>query len=183
MRAAGVDVVDARVRRIVTGDDGHVAAVELAGGRRIDADAVAVSTRFRVRAEPFASLGLTPSEHPTGLGDVVEVDATGATGVAGLYAAGNVTDPSQQVLQAAAAGSRVGGMISFSLAAEDLQAAARPSANEVDWDHRYGGDRMWSGNPNGALVARSTAWALAAPSTSAPARAATRSGWPSRDGR
>jgi thioredoxin reductase/predicted O-methyltransferase YrrM len=153
MRAAGVDVVDARVRRIVTGDDGHVAAVELAGGRRIDADAVAVSTRFRVRAEPFASLGLTPSEHPTGLGDVVEVDATGATGVPGLYAAGNVTDPSQQVLQAAAAGSRVGGMISFSLAAEDIQAAARPSANEVDWDHRYGGDRMWSGNPNGALVA------------------------------
>ena len=31
--------------------------------------------------------------------------------------------------------------------------AARPSANQVDWDHRYGGDRMWSGNPNGTLVA------------------------------
>ena len=77
LRAAGVDVVDGRVRRIVTGDDGHVAAVELADGDRIDADAVVVGARFRVRAEPFASLGLEPAEHPTGLGDFVETDATG----------------------------------------------------------------------------------------------------------
>lgn len=43
-------------------------------------------------------------------------------------------------------------MISFNLAHDDIGAAARPSANEADWDHRYGGDRMWSGNPNGTLV-------------------------------
>ena len=152
LRAAGVNVVDGRVQCIVTGDDGHVAAVELAGGDRIDADAVVIGTRFRVRAEPFASLGLKPAEHPTGLGDFVETDATGATAVPGLYAAGNVTDPSQQVLQAAANGSWVGAMISFSLANDDLEAAARPSANEADWDHRYGRDHMWSGNPNGTLV-------------------------------
>ena len=90
--------------------------------------------------------------HPSGLGDFVETDATGATVVPGLYAAGNVTDPSQQVLQAAANGSRVGAMISFSLADDDIRAAARPSANEADWDHRYGDDQMWSGNPNGTLV-------------------------------
>jgi SAM-dependent methyltransferase len=82
----------------------------------------------------------------------VETDATGATAVPGLYAAGNVADPSQQVLQAAADGSRVGVMISFSLAHDDLRAAARPSSNEADWDRRYGGDQMWSGNPNGTLV-------------------------------
>ena len=46
----------------------------------------------------------------------------------------------------------MGAMIGFSLAEEDLRAAARPSANEADWDHRYGSDRMWSGNPNGTLV-------------------------------
>jgi SAM-dependent methyltransferase len=105
-----------------------------------------------VRADPFASLGLHTAPHPTGLGDVVETDETGATAVPGLYAAGNVTDPSQQVLQAAANGSRVGAMISFSLADEDIRAAARPSANQADWDHRYRGDRMWSGNPNGTLA-------------------------------
>lgn len=153
LRSAGVAVVDARVRRVVTGDDGHVSAVELADGTSLDADAVAVGPRFRVRAEPLASLGIMPTPHPSGLGDVVEVDATGETSVPGVYAAGNVTDPSQQVLHAAAHGSRVGSMISFSLAHEDVEAVARPSANQVDWDHRYGGDRMWSGNPNGSLVA------------------------------
>jgi thioredoxin reductase/SAM-dependent methyltransferase len=152
LRAAGVEVVDSRVRRIVTGGDGHVEAVELADGARIDADAVVVGARFRVRAEPFASLGLKPAEHPTGLGSFVETDETGETSVPGLYAAGNVTDPSQQVLQAAAAGSRVGGMISFSLAAEDIEAAARPSPIEADWDRRYDGDQVWSGKPNGTLV-------------------------------
>ncbi|MDP8909098.1 MAG: NAD(P)/FAD-dependent oxidoreductase [Chloroflexota bacterium] len=152
LRTAGVSVVDGRVRSIVTGDDRHVVVVELTDGDRIDADAVVVGARFRVRAEPFASLGLKPVEHPTGLGDFVETDATGATAIPGLYAAGNVTDPSQQVLHAAADGSRVGGMISFSLVHEDMRAAARSSANEADWDHRYGGDQMWSGNPNGTLV-------------------------------
>ena len=152
LRAAGVNIVDGRIRRIVTGDDGHVAAVELTDGDRIEADAVAIGPRFRVRAEPFASLGLKSAEHPTGLGDFVETDPNGETSVRGLYAAGNVTDPSQQVLQAAADGSRIGGMISFSLAHDDIEAAARPSASEADWDHRYGGDQMWSGNPNGTLV-------------------------------
>jgi SAM-dependent methyltransferase len=43
-------------------------------------------------------------------------------------------------------------MISFSLAHSDIQAGTRPSATEDDWDHRYGADQMWSGNPNGTLV-------------------------------
>jgi thioredoxin reductase/SAM-dependent methyltransferase len=152
LRAAGVTVVEGRVRRIVTGGDGNVAAVELTDDECIDADAVVIGPRFKVRAEPFASLGLEPAEHPSGLGDFVETDATGATPIPGLYAAGNVTDPTQQVLPAAADGSRVGGTISFSLAHEDIEAAARPSANETDWDHRYSGDQLWSGNPNGTLV-------------------------------
>ena len=102
--------------------------------------------------EPFGPLGLQPVAHPSGLGDFVETDATGATVVPGLFAAGNMTDPSYQVLQAAANGSRVGAMISFSLADDDLRAAARPSANEADWDHRYGDEQIWSGHPNGTLV-------------------------------
>jgi thioredoxin reductase/SAM-dependent methyltransferase len=152
LRAAGVEIVHGHVTRIVTDDDGHVVAVELADNERIEAYAVAVGTRFRVRAEPFAALGLRTAAHPTGLGDFVETDATGATEVPGLYAAGNVTDPSQQISQAAANGSWVGAMISFSLADDDIRAGARPSANEADWDHRYRGDQMWSGNPNGTLV-------------------------------
>jgi thioredoxin reductase/SAM-dependent methyltransferase len=153
LRAGGVEVVAGYVTRLLTGADGHVAAVELGDRKAIDADAVVVAPRFRVRAEPFVALGLQPAAHPSGLGDFVHTDETGATSVPGLYAAGNLADPSQQVAQAAANGSRVGAMISFSLADEDLLAAARPSATSVDWDHRYGGEQMWSGNANGTLVA------------------------------
>ncbi|MGH9107913.1 MAG: FAD-dependent oxidoreductase [Acidimicrobiales bacterium] len=152
LRAAGVGIAHGPVSHIVTGADGHLAAVELAGEERIEADAVVVSPRFQVRAEPFLSLGLRPASHPTGLGDFLETDATGATAIPGLYAAGNVTDPSQQAVHAAADGSRVGAMISFSLAHDDIRAAGRPSANQTDWDHRYGSAQMWSGNPNGTLV-------------------------------
>ena len=152
LRAGGAEIIDGPVRRIVTGADGHVAAVELVGDVRIDADVIVVSPRFRVGAEPFLSLGLELTPHPSGIGDVVGTDANGATNVPGLYAAGNLTDPSQQVAQAAANGSRVGAMISFSLADEDLRGPGRPSANEADWDQRYGDVPMWSGRPNGSLV-------------------------------
>ncbi len=152
LRASGVPIRQGPALRIVEGDDGRVAAVELADGERLDADAVAVGPRFRARAEPFLPLGIRPAPHPSGLGDSVETDATGATSIPGLYAAGNVADPSQQVLQAAADGARVGAMISFGLAHDDIRAAARPSANEADWDRRYSGAQMWSGNPNGSLV-------------------------------
>ena len=159
LRRAGVDVVEGPVRRVVSGEHGGVSAVELEDGHSIAADAIVVTTRFAVRAAPFASLGLAPTAHPSGLGDYVETDPTGATAVPGLYAAGNVTNPSQQVLQAAANGSWVGAMISSDLAAEDAVAAARPSANEADWDQRYSGEQMWSGNPNGTLVGEVSAMA------------------------
>lgn len=152
LRAGGIEVARGAVRRVIDGAAG-VAGVELVDGRRLDADTVVVGPRFRARAEAFASIGVAVSAHPSGLGDVVSVDAAGATNVAGIYAAGNVTDPSQQVLHAAAHGSRVGAMISFDLADADLDAASRRSGNETDWDHRYEGERMWSGRPNGSLVA------------------------------
>jgi thioredoxin reductase/SAM-dependent methyltransferase len=155
LRAAGVDVRSSPVRRLVTADGtprGPVTAVELADGSRIDADAVAIGPEYRARVEAFVALGLQTSPHPSGLGDFVPTDPTGATDIPGLYAAGNITDPSQQVLQAAANGSRVGGMVSFSLADEDVRAAARPSGTQVDWEQRYSGEPVWSGNPNGTLV-------------------------------
>lgn len=152
LRAGGVVVVAERVARLIRGSGRVLEAVELADGSRIACDAVAVGPRFRVRAEPFSALGARTVPHPSGLGEVLEADPSGATSVAGLYAAGNVADPSQQVLQAAADGSWKGAMISFDLAAEDLGSASRRSANASDWDHRYGDEHIWSGNPNGTLV-------------------------------
>jgi thioredoxin reductase len=153
LRAGGVDVVVADVRRVGSDDAGAVAEVELLDGRRLAADAVVVAPGFRPRAEPLVALGVRTVPHPSGFGDVVDVGPTGETSVPGVFAAGNVTDPSQQLLQAAADGSRVGALLCAGLAEEDLHRAARPSANAADWDGRYAGGRMWSGNPNGSLVA------------------------------
>lgn len=152
--AAHVVVVRDRARRILSGPDGGVAGVELTDGRVIDADAVVVGPQFRARAEALAPAGVRTTPHASGLGDVVEVDETGQTAVRGLFAAGNLTDPSMQVLQAAAHGSRVGAMIAFSLAEDDMRDPIRSSGAQTEWDHRYGDQhRVWSTNPNGTLVA------------------------------
>lgn len=148
----GVNVVEGTISRVAAGEDGRVAAIELSDRRRIETDAIVVGTRFTTRIEPFAEIGLRAQEHPSGLGEFIEADAAGATSVPGLYAAGNLTDPSRQVLPSAADGSRVAAMIAMSLAEEDLQEAARANAHQADWDHRYGGEQIWSGNPNGTLV-------------------------------
>lgn len=152
LQASGVPVVARRVQRVADdGEDGSL-RIELDGGDVIEADAIAVGPRFTVPVGAFTGLGAQPAPHPTGLGEHLVVDATGQTDVRGLYAAGNVTDPSQQVLQAAADGSRVGGMIGFDLAREDVSGDGARSANETDWDRRYGDGQVWSGNPNGTLV-------------------------------
>lgn len=153
LAASGVVIERAEARRVQSGPDGDVSGVELVDGRVLEADAVVVGARFHARAEVLAGVGLATSPHPTGAGDVLEVDARGETAVRGIYAAGNVTDPSLQVLPAAAQGSQVGAMIAFSLADESMRDAAQLTGDEADWDHRYGGaDRAWSGNPNGTLV-------------------------------
>ena len=152
LRGAGAAVIDRRVQRVVADEAGRLVAVELDDHRRLETDALAISSRFRVRAEPFTSLDIALIRDPSGLGDVIETDSNGETSASGVYAAGNVTDPRQQVLQAAANGSSVGGMICLSLAHEDIEAAERLSPHQADWEHRYRGDPIWSGNPNGTLV-------------------------------
>ena len=153
LRGAGISVVAGEAASIATDDGGNVLGIELRDGQRLVADAIAVAPPFRPRIAPFASLGLTAGPHPSDAGTCVGVDETGETAVPGVYAAGNVTDPSLQVLNAAAQGTRVGAMVAFSLAADDLDRADRTSSNQADWDHRYSGSPMWSGNPNGTLVA------------------------------
>ena len=151
--AGGADVLRGDVRRVIDGPDATLAAVELTDGRHLAADAVVVTTHLRPRIEPFRGLGLTSEPHPIGVADFVATGPTGETAVGGLYAAGNLTDPSQQVLSAAANGSYVGAMVAFDLATVDQATARRRSPAEAEWNARYSGDEVWSGAPNGALVA------------------------------
>ncbi len=152
LRASGVPILEAGAKRVVTGDDGLVSALELADGRHLDTDVVVIGAPFRARIEPFIPLGIQVAAHVSGLGTIVETDAMGETAIPGLYACGNMINPGQQVLHAAANGSMVGAMAASSLAAEDLRDQAQSSGNALDWDHRYSGEQLWSGNPNGSLV-------------------------------
>lgn len=154
LQAAGVQIYDSPVARVVNDEHGTLQALELADGSQVISEAVLVGSRLHPRVDAFRTLGLGTTEHPSGLASYVEADPmTGATSLPGLYAAGTLTEPALQVLPTAAAGTRVGSMVSFDLANEDLEAAARPLAHAADWDGRYRGEQQWSGNPNGSLVA------------------------------
>lgn len=152
--ATGVAVRRGTARRLLASAGGRLEALELSSGEVVPADAVVIGPRFRARADTLADAGVLPTPHPSGMGDVVAVDPiTGQTVVPGLYAAGNLTDPSLQVLPAAAHGSRVAAMIAFDLAEEDARTGVRRSGAQADWEQRYSGkEPTWSQNPNGTLV-------------------------------
>ncbi len=104
-------------------DGERLVGVRLADGRVVERDALAVGPRMIARAAFLSGLGLNTVEHPSGMGEHVPVDAMGATAVPGVYAAGNVTDPSAQVGGAAAAGAFAGARINADLVAEETAAA------------------------------------------------------------
>jgi len=125
-RARGVDVVDGIVTGIeVTGD--RLSGVRLEDGRVVARQAVAVATHMVARAGFVGELGLEVVEHPSGMGRHIVADPTGATGVPGVWAAGNVVDLSAQVGASAAAGAMAGAVINADLVNEDVDRALAPT--------------------------------------------------------
>ena len=159
LHARRVPIIGGPVAEVVV-DDGEVRGVRLADGRVLAADAVVVQPRFVARTSMLADLGLETVPAPMGTGTALEVDERGATAVPGVYAAGNVSDVSAQVLQAAAQGSRVAAVVNHDLAVEDAERALASMVGDTAeaWDRRYAdvGDRLWSGQPNASLVAEVT---------------------------
>lgn len=155
--ARGIEIVEKKVTAVLTGED-RLRAVGLADGTEVAVDALAVGLRFTARSELLGSLGLTTVPHATGLGDVVEVDSFGATTVAGVWAAGNVTDPSATVIASTAQGALAGAHVNANLIAEEFDRAVqagrpRPTLDGHFWDELYReSDKRWSGNPNPTLV-------------------------------
>lgn len=158
--ALGVVVVDGDVVQVDVDPTG-LTGVRLDDGRRVPLDALVVAPRFTARAELLAPLGLTPVDVLMGehvLGTRIEADPTGATSVAGVWAAGNISDIQAQVISSAAAGLSAGAAINGDLIAEDTRAALEaqrhePVYGEQAWDERYRSrTQAWSGNPNTVLV-------------------------------
>ncbi|MGB3769721.1 MAG: bifunctional NAD(P)/FAD-dependent oxidoreductase/class I SAM-dependent methyltransferase [Rhodococcus sp. (in: high G+C Gram-positive bacteria)] len=158
MLARHVEIVEDKVTGVVIRDD-RLGAVSLADDTEVPLDALAVGMRFAARSDLLASLGVALAEHPSGMGEYVDVDPTGATSVDGIWAAGNVSDPSATVIAATAQGSLVGAHVNTSLIADDTDRALeahrpRPALDGAFWDNLYReSDKRWSGNPNPTLVA------------------------------
>jgi thioredoxin reductase len=132
LAARGIAVVEGEVASLEVQED-RLTGVRLQNGEVIPRSAVVVGPRFAARAGMLAGLGLETTEHPSGMGEHVESDATGLTAVPGVWVAGNVTDPTAQVLASASAGVMAGAVINADLVAEDTREAVaahqdRPSS-------------------------------------------------------
>ncbi|MFD7619843.1 hypothetical protein [Streptomyces sp. NPDC059802] len=126
----GVGVVDGEVGALEVDDRGRLAGLRLASGAVVPVRKLVVSPRFVARVGFLGGLGLTVREHPMGVGEQVVVDGTG---VAGVWAAGNVSDVLAGVPAASAAGVTAAAAINMNLLTTDARrtAAARAAGAEV----------------------------------------------------
>ncbi|CAA9390205.1 MAG: Thioredoxin reductase [uncultured Nocardioides sp.] len=159
LAAIGVRVEVGTPREVVTDGD-RLVGLRLADGSVLEREAIVVATTPRVQADFLWPLGLRPQPFEMNgvvLGSVIGVEATGATSVPGVFAAGNATDVSMTLMASAAHGMRVGAFINAELAGEDAARAVQAHREQLfepaAWEERYSGERVWSGRANPQLVA------------------------------
>jgi thioredoxin reductase/SAM-dependent methyltransferase len=154
LTAREVQVIDGPVAAVECDDRGALTGLRLADGSFLTADAVVVAPRFVAATGAVTGIGVVAIDHPSGVGQFVVTDELGQTEVAGLYAAGNVSDLMAQVVQAAAAGARVGAAVNADLAADDTRRAVERRAAFDFWDDRYdANESMWTGQVNDVVLA------------------------------
>ncbi|KOU46985.1 thioredoxin reductase [Streptomyces sp. MMG1522] len=125
LAARDVAVVDGEVAGLEIADD-RFTGVRLTSGRVVPREALVVQARFTARSAVLESLGLTPVTQEmagTVVGTYIPSDPTGATEVPGVWAAGNVTRLTEQVVGAAAAGLMAAGALNGDLITEDTRLA------------------------------------------------------------
>ncbi|MFD7026732.1 NAD(P)/FAD-dependent oxidoreductase [Streptomyces sp. NPDC059917] len=131
LAARGVEVVEGEVRGLrLTGED-RLAGVTLRGGAAVACEALVVAPRFTARSGVLSSLGITAvrlERDGQDLGTTVEAGPGGATALAGVWVAGNVTSPTDTVIAAAAQGVRAGMEINADLTGAEVRAAVAGAA-------------------------------------------------------
>lgn len=115
--ARAIGVVNEPVVSLAVDDD-RLTGVVVAGGRVVPRTAVFVRPQFAPNDSLLVDVGCAVRD--TGW---VQVDATGATSVPGIWAAGNATNPRAQVITAAGEGSAAAIAINNDLVDEDLPIA------------------------------------------------------------
>lgn len=119
LQAFGTRVVDGTVTGLVD-DQGTLTGVALDSGEVLPAEAVFIAPRPRPNDEVLRALGCE-QDPATGL---VITDATGATSVRGVWAAGNVINPRAQVITAAGEASAAAIAVTGWLLERDVTTAA-----------------------------------------------------------
>ncbi|MGW4688161.1 NAD(P)/FAD-dependent oxidoreductase [Streptomyces sp. NPDC004244] len=126
LAALGVTVVEGEVTGLTVAGDG-LAGVTLAGGGSVACRALVVAPRLTARAGVAAGLGLplvAVERDGAVVGSCLEADpATGATALRGVWAAGNLTNPLDQLAAAAAAGVRAAVALNADLIEEETRRA------------------------------------------------------------
>ncbi|WP_082659768.1 NAD(P)/FAD-dependent oxidoreductase, partial [Cellulomonas sp. B6] len=121
----GVRVVPGRVTGALVEEDA-LTGLTLGDGDVVPCDAVFVGSRAVLDDAVVDGLGLETTALDflgEDVGRAVAVDATGATSVPGVWAAGNVTGPQHALASSIAAGSLTGAHVNASLVAADVTAA------------------------------------------------------------
>jgi thioredoxin reductase len=147
LAARGIRVVEGAVAAVESTGE-QLTGIRLSDGTLVPRTALAVASRLTARAGFLTGIGLHPAEHPGGAGDYLPSDPVGRSEVAGVWLAGNVTDPFAQVGAAASAGAMAGAQINADLITEETARAVAayesgfPAATEAEVAAVVGGDRV-----------------------------------------
>lgn len=122
LAARGIAIVAGEVSRLELAED-RLTGARLSTGEMVPLRALVVAPRAVPRAAVLDALGVEPTAHPRGLGEHIAADPTGLTPVPGVWVAGNLADPTANVLASAASGAIAAGAINADLIAEDTRRA------------------------------------------------------------
>ncbi|WP_433226757.1 NAD(P)/FAD-dependent oxidoreductase [Actinomadura formosensis] len=117
LEARGLRIIEGEIRHLVIDDD-RLQGIELTDGRHIPRAAAFLVPRMVPQDELLTRLGCDKDDDGW-----VTVDRTGRTGIAGVWAAGNIIDPCAQVITAAGLGSTAAFAINTDLLDEDVDRA------------------------------------------------------------
>jgi len=127
--ARGIAVEHRPVAQVVADADGRLRGIRLADGTEVPVDSIFLGPRFVPNDDLLLALGAAAGA-AFGGGVWVDVDPTGRTSVAGLWAAGNVVNPGASVPLAAGAGNLAGATINADLIDEEIRTALAGSSVE-----------------------------------------------------
>ena len=116
--ARAIGIIEGAIEQLVIDGDDRLRGVQMADGCVVPRDALFVPPRFVPNSQLLLALGCEADDQGW-----ISTDGTGRTSVAGVWAAGNVTDPRAQVISAAGAGSAAAIALNADLVDDDVRNA------------------------------------------------------------